>query len=291
MGTSTFSPSDRVVPMKVIVCGLQRTGTMSMRHALWQLGFHDCYHMHSLVDKPARDAPQWVRALEAKYAGKGSFDRQDWDRLLGDCQGVCDLPPALFGPELAECYPDAKVIILNRDPEAWYESVLKSIYAMIHPSSPLVGLRRLYCFLLDEQTRCMAQYVKALTTYALTYDHGKEKEKAIAWYKDSYQEFRDRIPEHRRFEYAVGDGWGPLCEYLEVPIPQVKDEATGELVEAPFPRLNDRSSFQAITTSMWAKGTTRANDNLLKLAGKASLLGVVGYAGYFGYKMLLGRRV
>ncbi|KAG8668563.1 hypothetical protein FPOAC1_007946 [Fusarium poae] len=225
---STHANPDRIVPMRVIVCGVHRTGTLSIRNALWQLGFHDCYHMQTLIKDPSR-APEWIRAFEAKYAGQGSFTRADWDRLLGDCQAVCDVPAAFFGAELAELYPEAKVIILNRDPE-----------------------------------KC-----KSMKSLVQKYDHGNEKEKALEWYKSQYQEFRDRIPEDRRFEYTITEGWGPLCEYLDVPVPEVEDPET----------------------VMRKKSKERANQNLLAGVGRLALTGVVGYAGYLAWKTRLGGRI
>ncbi|KAF5006364.1 hypothetical protein FDECE_7238 [Fusarium decemcellulare] len=203
---------DRIVPMRVIVCGVHRTGTLStlslvrplteegpastqspaktqrhlgpagIRNALWQLGFHDCYHMHTLIRDPSR-APEWVRAFEAKYAGQGSFTRADWDRLLGDCQAVCDVPAAFFGAELAEVYPEAKVIILNRDPEKWYDSVLNSIYTMTKPKGFLTKLGMFYSFLFDTHLQNMMRYSIALRKWVQRYDHGEDKDKALAWYK------------------------------------------------------------------------------------------------------------
>jgi hypothetical protein len=35
--------------------------------------------------------------------------------------------------------------------------------------------------------------------------------------------------------YEVGEGWGPLCSFLGVPVPE----------DTPFPRLNDSAEFQA----------------------------------------------
>ncbi|KAI9158153.1 hypothetical protein HJFPF1_06143 [Paramyrothecium foliicola] len=282
--------SGRVVPMRVIVCGVHRTGTLSMQSALWQLGFYDCYHMHTLLDNTVRDAPQWVRAIEAKYAGKGSFDKRDWDNLLGRCQAVCDIPAAFFGAELAELYPDAKVIILNRDPEKWYQSVLGSIWAMVDNKSPAVLAQRIYCAVFDDATRSMLGYVKALRGLAMPYDHGKDKDEAIAWYESQYKEFRDRIPAERRIEYSVGDGWKPLCEFLDVPIPLVHDEQTGEAVEAPFPRLNDRQNFFEHTGKRWTKSTERATDSLLRLVGKATVAGALGFGLYLTWKTRLAGR-
>jgi hypothetical protein len=39
----------------------------------------------------------------------------------------------------------------------------------------------------------------------------------------------------RLLVYEVSEGWGPLCAFLGVPVPESK----------PFPRLNDTAEFRA----------------------------------------------
>jgi hypothetical protein len=126
---------------------------------------------------------------------------------------------------------------------------------------------------------------------AMPYDHGKQKDKAIAWYKAQYEEFRDRIPAERRIEYSVKDGWEPLCKHFEVPVPMVKDEGTGKMVVAPFPHLNDREAFTPIAMSMRTRGNQRANDNFFKFLGKATVVGATGFAVFWAWKSRLGGRV
>jgi hypothetical protein len=246
--------------------------------------------MQTLIKDPSR-APEWIRAFEAKYAGRGSFTRADWDRLLGDCQAVCDVPAAFFGAELAELYPEAKVIILNRDPEKWYESVLNSIYLLTSPKNIWSKLSMIYCFLLDSNIQYMAKYSKSMKSLVQKYDHGNEKDKALEWYRAQYQEFRDRIPEERRFEYTITEGWEPLCDYLDVPVPEVEDAETGKMVVAPFPHLNDGETFRQNSQVIKKKSRERANQNLLAAVGRLALTGVVGYAGYLVWKTRLGGRV
>ena len=54
--------------------------------ALNKLGFNDCYHMLNVLKNPP-DAHMWIEAVNAKYYGKGRpFEKDDWDRLLRDCQ-------------------------------------------------------------------------------------------------------------------------------------------------------------------------------------------------------------
>lgn len=277
---------DRVVPMRVIVCGLHRTGTMSMRAALWQLGFHDCYHMHSVTQNLETHPQQWVRAFEAKYNGRGAFNKADWDRLLGHCQACCDMPSAVFSVELAEMYPDAKVVILNRDPEKWYDSALQSVHKFIRAQSLSERVLRLYCYVLDGQHRNWVRFTSAMVRLAMPFDHVTEKAKAVAWFERQYQAFRDGIPADRRLEFRVQDGWRPLCEHLGVPVPMVEDEATGKLVEAPFPRLKDRETFAVNARLHLERSTRRSNQNLLAMLGRLAVAGTLVYGGWLARRAL-----
>jgi hypothetical protein len=45
------------------------------------------------------------------------------------------------------------------------------------------------------------------------------------------------VPAGQLLEWWPADGWEPLCEFLEVPVPA-----------APLPRLNDSASFNAMIT-------------------------------------------
>ncbi|KAH8173578.1 NAD dependent epimerase/dehydratase [Sarocladium implicatum] len=279
----------REVPMRVIVAGVHRTGTLSMRAALCQLGFFDCYHMHSAQANGARDGPQWARALEAKYNNRGTFTRADWDRLLGKYQACCDIPPAFFSAELAEAYPEAKVVILNRDPEKWYESVLNSIYKVMTQMTLWDKAKMVYRAALDPEMRGVMAMSRAFKL-PMPYDHGKEKDKALAWYKAQYDEFRERIPAERRLEFSVKDGWEPLCEFLEVPVPMIQDEETGKKVVAPFPRTNDAESLEKTVGKWRGDATRRANTNLLVKIGEAATFGAVGFAIYWNLKGRIGGR-
>ncbi|KAK2612764.1 hypothetical protein QQS21_001215 [Conoideocrella luteorostrata] len=278
----------RRVPMRVIVHGLHRTGSMSTRTALHRLGFHNCYHMISVVENTTDDGDLWIQAMEAKYAGKGKkWTREDWDKLLGDSQACVDVPAALFTLDLIEAYPEAKVVILNRDPEKWYESVLESVYKNMQPPSLPGMLRSMYCAALDEQHGAWVRFCMVLSKYGMPFDHGKEKDKAIAWFNKQYQDVRDAVPADKRLEFSVKDGYRPLCEFLDVPVPMVKDAKTGEMVDAPYPHVNDRTSF----TTAVAKGNSirlgRANDALFTYVSKAVTLGLAGYGGYYLWKTRL----
>lgn len=70
--------------------------------------------------------------IQANFAwsGKGQpFERTDWDQLLGNFAAVSDVPIICFAKELIEAYPEAKVILVERDLESWYESFDNAVIA------------------------------------------------------------------------------------------------------------------------------------------------------------------
>lgn len=90
--------------------------TAALKLALKASGYSECYHMDTMWENCHTDPKQWTAALEAKFEGKGVLFRQDdWDRLLGKYQAVCDERCAAFANELMAAYPEAQVILTVRD--------------------------------------------------------------------------------------------------------------------------------------------------------------------------------
>ena len=98
--------------LKVIGSGLGRTGTLSLKLALEQLGLGPCHHMVEVFMHP-ESIPLWVAA----GAGKA-----DWPAIFSGYQSMVDYPGCKFWRELIDYYPDAKVLHSIRDPERWFES-------------------------------------------------------------------------------------------------------------------------------------------------------------------------
>ena len=55
---------------------------------------------------------------------------------------------------------------------------------------------------------------------------------AIEAYRRNNATVRERVPAQRLLVFTPSDGWGPICDFLEVPVPS----------EA-FPRSNARDEF------------------------------------------------
>ena len=97
--------------LSVIGAGFGRTGTLSLKLALEELGLAPCYRMMDAILRPDF-AAHWSRA-----AKRGTVD---WDEIFADYQSAVDWPICDYYRELADWYPDAKVILTVRNAELWF---------------------------------------------------------------------------------------------------------------------------------------------------------------------------
>lgn len=216
-----------------------------MKAALQILGYNDCYHFFNIYHN-IRDCEMWMEAYAAKFQGKGKFGRAEWDKLLGHCMAVADAPCNSFAPELIDAYPEAKVILVERDLESWYKSfdiVLETIYepkfriaAFLDPfwMGKLAGMVRMW--MIDE-------------FHAPTLE--KARENARDMYRAHYAEVRRSTPKDRLLEYELGSGWEPLCKFLGKEVPDV-----------PFPRINEAAALKEKMEVLGRKCMGRAIRNV-----------------------------
>ncbi|KAI0016327.1 hypothetical protein F4780DRAFT_798380 [Xylariomycetidae sp. FL0641] len=261
------------VPMKVIVCSLPRTGTSSMKLALKQLGINDVYHMTTYVANP-EDYKMWEKAILAKQAGK-NLTRAEWDELLGDCQAIVDAPAGYFAVELAEAYPEAKVVILNRDPEKWYVSIANTVQRVIALRAKVEYLEWLLRPWVPAQGSAIVRLGNLLARTGVGLG-AHDKRATLAFFHAYYADCRARIPAHRRVEFRVQDGWEPLAKHLGVQAPG-QATADGGWVPAPFPRVNDTDAFGErvadLQRKLWAQIGTKMTTQALALVGLAAIGG------------------
>lgn len=106
--------------VRIIGAGFGRTGTMSAKEALEQLGFGPCYHATELFKHPEH-APVWEAAVRGEPV--------DWQRVFACYQSTVDWPGTACYEQLMAAYPQAKILLTIRDPQGWYESARATIYA------------------------------------------------------------------------------------------------------------------------------------------------------------------
>ncbi len=61
----------------------------------------------------------WLQLTKAKFEGKGTYGKEDIDKLLGHCGAVTDMPRHLFTEETIEWYPEAKVVLVELNIDSW----------------------------------------------------------------------------------------------------------------------------------------------------------------------------
>jgi len=219
----------------VIGAGLPRTGTASMRCALSMLLNGPVYHMYE-VGKNLRngidDLDFWNEACHEK---KSSKEWIEFFEKRGYRAGV-DLPPSLFYKELMEVFPEAKVILTIRDPEAWYKSVSETIYQLnVNGNSfpeniykKINGLNRFSAMIQNLARRKNNRFNDGM------FDAISEgKEASVAYFNNWVEEVKRTVPKEKLLIFSVKEGWGPLCKFLDAPIP-----------EGPFPNTNDSAQMK-----------------------------------------------
>jgi hypothetical protein len=202
--------------LKVVGAGFGRTGTLSLKTALEKLGFGPCYHMMEVFPRP--DHVRMWHAL--------AFEKSmDWDLLFAGFRATVDWPSARWWREIAAHYPDAKVLLSVRDPEAWYKSMIDTIYQPMKSPPPDSA---------PELVRLQTEMVRKSILGETFSNRFEDRAHSIEVFKRHNQEVRDTIDPARLLEFDVREGWAPLCRFLEVPIP-----------DEQFPRLNDTAATQA----------------------------------------------
>jgi len=207
--------------MKIIGAGFGRTGTTSLKEALAELGFGPCYHMSELMAHPEH-RHVWAAALAGEPV--------DWRTFFADYKSTVDWPGCTYYRELMAAYPDAKVLLSVRDPEAWYQSCLHTIYKISH-TFPIALVRKLMPFLPFSAIGKVASGI----VWDRTFNHRFiDKAYALETFHRHNEEVKKYVSPERLLVFDVKQGWEPLCRFLDVPVPEGK----------PFPRLNDTDQFK-----------------------------------------------
>ena len=214
--------------MKVIGAGFGRTGTRALKAALERLGYGPCYHMSEVIEQPYR-VRQWLEI------GEGATP--DWEAIFAGYQATMDWPAAAYWRELAEHYPDAKIILTVRDPQRWYDSVGATIFrSALAEQRPLPAHRRLIRWLVARRAPDFALYPRMARATVMERIFGgrvDDRAHAVRVFEQHVAEVRDSIPAERLLVFNVGEGWAPLCQFLGCPVP-----------DEPFPQVNERAAFR-----------------------------------------------
>lgn len=198
--------------MKLIVAGLGRTGTQSLTQALEQLG------LRVASQRALMSTPGLADAALGAVHGRAPMD---WSVLAG-FDATAGWPLCFLVEDQVARFPDAPVLLNTRPAADWYESVAKAWPVLTTMAKvPLIPKK---AFIQDMVGMLESRMGGPLDRAAWMAGHDAH----IA-------HVRAVVPPERLIEYPLGSGWGPICEALDLPVP-----------DTPFPRGNSSKdgSFQ-----------------------------------------------
>jgi Sulfotransferase domain len=182
-------------------------------------------------------------------------------------QGVCDIPPAAFAEELIAAYPEAKVVILNRDVDKWYQSMEQTLLRAGKPTP-----WRIFVSLLDWRQMGQVHKMFGLMVPALFGSADPSAAHLKKFFVEYHDNIRRIVPKDRLLEYKVQDGYQPLCDFLQVPVPT---KMVGEKeVEEAFPKVNDSATFNERVAVAQMLSRRRAFKNMATFVGLTGLVGL-----------------
>jgi len=194
--------------LHVIGAGLGRTGTLSLKLALEQLGLGPCFHMAELLIDPKR-VPLWLAAADGK---------PDWDAVFAGYSSTTDYPACLYWRELTAAYPAAKVVLTRRDKDKWFESTQATIFSEAM-SARIRGTP--------------VEPFFAKTIWRDLGAHLHDRDFMTSYFEKHNAAVEGGVAKKRLLVYDVAQGWAPLCEFLGVAAP-----------DSPFPNVNSREEMQ-----------------------------------------------
>ena len=223
----------------VIGAGFGRTSTNSLKLALEILYDAPCYHMKEVAPNGTKHMMYWDKMAD------GLVDEPNFSEVDFGTKYRCsvDFPASPHWKQQLKAFPDAKVILTDhpKGSEGWYNSCCRTIFNFQpdFPDSPF-GVRVALWF--GVRGRGFDRMVKKTISRNL-FNYNFSKDNAISVYESWIEQVKRECPPEKLLVFKATDGWKPLCEFLEKPIP-----------DTPYPNCNDSESFQARVRFMNRRG-------------------------------------
>jgi hypothetical protein len=167
--------------------------------------------MEEVLNDMGRQVPLWQAAVDG---------RPDWAAIYKGYACAVDWPTATYFRELRAVYPKAKFILTVRSTQSWAESFSETIY------TALAGRAQAPEAMQPWLTMCSGVIAEVGIV------DGMDIAGLMAAFDAHVAAVMATVPTKQLLVFQVKDGWGPLCNFLDLPIP----------AEA-FPRTNDRAEF------------------------------------------------
>ncbi len=159
---------------------------------------------------------------QIRLGGQAEAGRPDFENIFAGFQSAVDFPVSAFWQDALAASPGAKVILSDRDPDDWYASFSHTILPLILDKASWP----------DERRAWFKMLVKVIIGKAL--GGRTDWDGILAAYRANPAAALALQDRGQSLVFRAGDGWEPLCEFLNVAVPN-----------EPYPRTNARADFFA----------------------------------------------
>lgn len=176
---------------KVFGIGLSKTGTSSLTQALNILGIRSIHFPH--------DEQTFAELKRGEYRLS----------VLRDYQSATDTPVSPFYAQLDRAWPGSKFILTVRDKASWLRSA--EAHWRVLKEGPRAN---------EQQFQAYVDFISACV-YGCSYFNAERFSFAYDTHVKNVREyFAGRPDDFLLLDIVGGEGWGPLCDFLEVPVPE-----------------------------------------------------------------------
>ncbi|CAH8497038.1 unnamed protein product [Schistosoma rodhaini] len=226
---ATASSSSISNDLFIIGAGQMRTGTTSLKFALQLLYNQSCYHMYDIIYHYQESHIQKWLNLFNMNKNFINIEKIYWNDIFNECRFAVDYPTCVFYKELMKIYPNAKVILTVRDADSWVSSCRATTASDMVMTKHTTFTENIIYRLRGLKSLPILHDNMYTKAFGPNYDQMTDDELRDAFIKWN-QEIIDYVPKDRLLIFDPKDGWTPLCEFLNIPIPE----------NVPFPHLNKR---------------------------------------------------
>jgi len=205
--------------LEIICPGWPKGGTSSLMQALQFLGYN-IYHGTHIVTSHSKSS-FYAKHMKTQ-SETGVFDKEELKSFFEKykIQAAADFVAYRPWRELHELYPDAKVILMEREPAKLLKSVQSYMPTLRYTIVPVFG-----CLCCSSVGRILDELEKDIENM---YSKDPEDMKKVYEKIEAHNAaIKKTVPAEQLLTFSVKQGWEPLCEFLGCEVPDV-----------PFPWAN-----------------------------------------------------
>jgi len=226
--------------------GFPKTGSTSLNVALNILGIPSLHY-----DIPQHYCKTKLKPkLDTLFRGNAESNKRMFYPLDKDYQGFIDFRGEYYYETLYTQYPNSKFIFTKRNFLDWFDSII-------------VAEEKLW------------QQLKFLKMHPR--EHGKRHAEKARTYFNKTEEiknfFSDKPHQYLELDICGGDGWKPLCKFLDVPVPNMAFPHENDTKTKMLKQKNESDQITVQSQRQWKSRKRQNRSEAERIRRMADLLG------------------